>query len=146
MSLWLQAATQALYNGSYERLRRDILPRAPIPIPAGLVREVEFAERRCADNPGGLFFPIRFLWLMEAHEQQLFGYPAQARSRYHPEQLLDHWERACADAEYRQAREAETFRFDFDEKAVLMAFGWIYIGDHLVEDFLEIEAAGEGER
>jgi hypothetical protein len=141
MSLWLQAATQALQYGNYERLRRDILPKAPIPIPDCLVRELEFAERQCRDSTQEPLFPIRFLWLMEANEQRLFGYPALGRSRYHPEQLLEHWERACADAEYRHVREAETFRFDFDEKAVLMSVGWIYIGDRFVEDFLEVEAA-----
>jgi len=73
MSLWLQAATEALQAGKYEMFRVDILPLAPIRIPGCLIWELEFAERRCRDKTKDPLFPIRFLWLMEANEQRLFG-------------------------------------------------------------------------
>jgi hypothetical protein len=140
MSLWLQAATEALHSGEYERFRTRILPLAPIPIPGCLVRELEFAERRCRDNAKDRLFPIRFMWVMEANEQRLFGLTPLGRSHYHPEKLLELWERACSDAQYRQEREAEGFLFDFVEKAVELTVGWVYIGDRFVEDFLEVES------
>jgi len=59
MSLWLQAATEALANAKYEQFRKRILPGAPIPLPDCLVRELEFAERRCRDKSKDRLFPIR---------------------------------------------------------------------------------------
>ena len=141
MSLWLQAAIGALSEGDYERLRMHLLPGAPIPVPGCLARELEFAERRCRDIATDRLFPIRFFWLLESNEQRNFGLPALGRSRYHPEKLLEVWERACGDAEYRMAREAEGFRFDLEEKAVELTAGWVYIGERFTEDFLEVEAA-----
>jgi len=141
MSLWLQSSLQALESGDYERFRRGILPIAPLPIPDCLGREVEFAERRCRDLSQDRLFPIRFLWLLEANEQRRWGYPPLARSHYHPETLLDFWERAIADPDYRQAREAEGFRFDLEERAVEMTAGWIYIGERFIEDLFEVEDA-----
>lgn len=141
MSLWLQAATESLCEGDYEHIRMNLLPIAPIPIPGCLARELEFAERRCRDTETDRLFPIRFLWLLEANEQRHFGLPALGRSRYHPEKLLDLWERACGDEPYRLAREAEGFRFALEEKAVELSAGWVYIGERFIEDFLEVEAA-----
>jgi len=34
---------------------------------------------------------------------------------------------------------ANGFRFDFKEKAINMTAGWVLIGDHLMDDLLEIE-------
>jgi len=141
MSLWLEAATEALADGEYERFRKHILPKAPIPLPACLIRELEFAERRCRDNAKDRLFPIRFLWSMEANEQRLFGYPALGRSSYHPEKLLEVWSRASTDANYRRALEDDGFRFDLAEKAIELTVGWVYIGDRFFEDLLEVEAA-----
>ena len=141
MSLWLQSSLQALHDGNYERFRRDLLPMAPIRVPGCLTREVEFAERRCRDTSRDRLFPIRFLWLLEANEQRLWGYIALGRSRYHPETLLDLWERAIAHPDYRQAREAEGFRFDLEEKAVELTAGWVYIGERFIDDLFEIEQA-----
>ena len=139
MSLWLQAVTEALEYGDYEHFRVNLLPNAPISVPACLFREVQFAERRCRDNSQDRLFPIRFLWLMEAHEQRMFGLSPLERSCYHPEKLLELWKRASADMQYRQECEADGFRFDFTEKAVKSSVGWIYIGERFVEDFLEVE-------
>jgi hypothetical protein len=139
VSLWLQAAMEALQSGDYERLRVKIMPRAPIHIPGCLLRELEFAERRCRDVSTDPLFPIRFLWLMEANEQRMFGLGALGRSLYHPEKLLQLWERASADVQYRRESEAAGLRFDFAEKAVKLGEGWIYIGERFVEDFLEVE-------
>lgn len=140
MSLWLQAATDALAYGLYEHLRVNLLPHAPMRIAGCLSRELEFAERYCRDKTKDRLFPIRFLWLWEGNEQQMFGLPPLGRSHYHPEKLLDFWERACADPQYRQEREAEGFVFDFAEKAVKLTSGWVYIGERFIEDFLEVEA------
>lgn len=139
MSLWLQSAIEALNAGEYERLRKYLLPNAPIPIPGCMSAELEFAERRCGKSPGDRLFPIRFLWLMEAHEQKFGDFDPLGRSRYHPEKILELWERASGDAAYRQEREAEGFRFDLAEKAVEMTAGWVYVGERFVEDFLEVE-------
>jgi hypothetical protein len=141
MSLWLQSTMQALHDGHYERVRRDLLPLAPIPIPECLIREAEFGERRCRDTSRDRLFPIRFLWLLEGNEQRLWSYPPLGRSRYHPEMLLDLWERSTADSEYRLTREAEGFRFDETEKAVDLTAGWIYIGERFIQDLFEVEAA-----
>lgn len=140
MSLWLQAATQALSAGDYERFRTKLLPRAPFRVPDCLFREFEFAQRRCRDKAKDQLFPIRFIWLMEAKEQGMFGLSPLARSRYHPEKLLEVWKQASADPVYRQELEAAGFRFDFEEKAMELSAGWIYIGDRFVEDFLEVES------
>ena len=139
MSLWLQAATEALQKGNYEQFRVNLLPLAPISIPSCMHRELEFAERRCRDKAKDQLFPIRFLWLMEANEQRMFGLSPLGRSLYHPEKLLELWERASADVQYRRESEAAGFRFDFTEKAVKLDVGWIYIGERFVEDFLEVE-------
>jgi hypothetical protein len=139
MSLWLQAAIEAFQGGEYERLRVKLLPHAPIRVPGCLLRELEFAKRRCRDKAKDQLFPIRFLWLMEAHEQRMFDLSPLGRSGYHPEKLLEIWKRASADIYYRQECEAAGFRFDFTEKAVNMGVGWIYIGERFVEDFLEVE-------
>lgn len=145
MSLWLQAVLEAIEYGDYKRLRQDILPMAPIPIPDCLLRELEFGERRCRDGEKNILFPIRFLWLLEANEQRLWGYLPLARSHYHPEKLLELWARASADPQYRQEREAEGFRFDLAEKAMELTAGWVYIGDRLIDDFLDVEAAARFE-
>jgi hypothetical protein len=139
MSLWLQAVMEALEYGEYEDFRVNLLPNAPISVPACLFREVEFAERRCRDNSQDRLFPIRFLWLMEAHEQCMFGLSPLERSCYHPEKLLELWKRASTDGDYRQECECAGLLFDFAEKAVKVSAGWIYIGERFVEDFLEVE-------
>lgn len=139
MSLWLEAATKALQNGDYKRFRMGILPLAPISIPGCMHRELEFAEQRCCDKTEDQLFPIRFLWLMEANEQRMFGLSPLGRSLYHPEKLLELWERATVDAQYQQECEADGIQFDFNEKAIKLEVGWIYIGDRFIEDFLEVE-------
>jgi hypothetical protein len=139
VSLWLQAATEALQSGDYERFRVNILPLAPISIPGCMYRELEFAERRCRDKTKDQLFPIRFLWLMEANEQRMFGLSPLGRSRYHPEKILSLWKRASAEAQYLQECEADGVQFDFNEKAMKLDVGWIFIGDRFIEDFLEVE-------
>ena len=141
MSLWLQAVLQAFDSRKYEGLRVRLMPHSPIPIPPCLYQELEFAERHCHEKTFDLLFPIRFQWLMEAHEQRRFGLdPGPAgRSFYHPEKLLEIWERASANAQYLQEYESAGIQFDFTEKAIHLEAGWIFIGDHFVEDFLEVE-------
>jgi hypothetical protein len=134
----MQAALEALHYGNYARFRRDLLPRAPFPVPPCLLREVEFGERRCVDYKKDPLFPIRFLWTLEGNEQRVFGLPA-GRSRYHPERLLEVWERATTDSAYRQELEAGGMPFDLTERALRVQHGWIYMGDRFVDDFLEIE-------
>lgn len=141
MSLWLQAATEALQYGDYERLRVQILPLAPIPIPGCMIQELEFAERHCRDISTDPLFPIRFLWLLEANEQRMFNLSVLGRSLYHPEKILELWERASADMKYRRESESDGFQFDFSEKAMKFEVGWVFIGERFVEDFLEIETA-----
>ena len=139
MSLWLQAVPEDLASGHYAHLRRELLPIAPIPIPGCLKRELRFAERRCRSQADRLF-PIRFLWLMEANEQRQFDLPALGRSLYHPEKLLDLWNRASDDPQYRKERGAEGYKFDFKEQAIQLTSGWIYIGQRFAEDLLKVEA------
>lgn len=139
MSLWLQAVTWALARGDYKDVRANLFPIAPIPIPGCLYRELEFGERQCRDVEKSPLFPIRYLWLMEGHEQRLLDLSPVGRSYYHPEELLELWTRAGTDVNYRQKLEATGIRFDFAEKALKMEVGWIYIGEQFVEDFLEIE-------
>jgi hypothetical protein len=141
MSLWLQAVTEALQYGDYERLRGQILPRAPIPIPDCMINELKFAERRCRNISTDPLFPIRFLWLWEANEQRRFNLSALGRSLYHPEKILELWERASADMKYRRESESYGFQFDFFEKAIKFDQGWVFIGERFVDDFLEVETA-----
>src|SRR5207247_2339082 len=117
-----------------------ILPRAPIRLPACVYREVEYGEARCRDHTTDRLFPIRFLWLLEGNEQRLWEYTPLGRSRYHPEKLLEVWQRVLAEPAFRRDREAEGFRFDLDGKAMNLTTGWIYIGESFAEDFLEVEA------
>jgi hypothetical protein len=81
---------------------------------------------------------VRFLWTLEALEQSSLGY-RPGRSYYHPEKLLRNWERACTDAAFRADLEAAAFALDFEEQAIELSRGWVFIGDRFVEDFLEIE-------
>lgn len=141
MSLWLQTAIEALTDGAYERFRQNLLPTSPIPLPDCMMRELEFAERRCRNIKKDRLFPIRFLWLLEANEQRLWGLPPLGRSLYHPEKLLELWDRVSTDPGYRQELEAEGFRFDLKEKAFELTPGWVYIGNRFVADLLEIESA-----
>jgi hypothetical protein len=141
VSLWLQAAIESLEEGDYKHVRKRLLPSLQSPVPGCLIRELEFGERRCCDIKKDRLFPIRFLWWLEGVEQRNFGLTALGRSGYHPEKLLDVWERACGDSAYRHEREAEGFKFDFAEKAMELTVGWVYIGDRFVEDFLELETA-----
>jgi hypothetical protein len=138
MSLWLDSVLTSLQNGEYKWLREMNLPNAPVPMPECMYRELEFAERRCTDLENDRLFPIRFLWLMEAHEQRMFGLKALERSRYHPEKLLELWDRVSADTQYEQELETAGFRFDFDEKAVQLEMGWVYIGDSFIQDFIDV--------
>jgi len=139
MSLWLQAVTWALARGDYLDVRVNLLPIAPIPMPGCLFRELEFAEGKCRNINKDPFFPLRYLWLMEGHEQGLLNLSPLGRSYYHPENLLELWTRAMADDDYRQELESKGIQFDWTEKAVKLDVGWIYIGQQFVEDFLEIE-------
>ena len=62
------------------------------------------------------------------------------RSRFHPEVLyFEFWQRALNEPEFRTKTEADRFRFNLTEKAIAMSTGWIWIGDHFVEDFFEVE-------
>ena len=83
---------------------------------------------------------MRFLWTLEAVEQRNFGHPP-GRSYYHPEKLLANWERARTDAAFRAELESARFVLDFEEQAIELTRGWVYIGDRFADDFLEIEAA-----
>jgi hypothetical protein len=104
MSLWLEAATSALHSGDYEQFRR-ILPISPIPLPTCLLWEAEFAIRHCRPDAPDRLCAIRFLWLMDGHEQRSFGVTPSVQSWYHPEKLFDLWQRACTDPQYRQQRQ-----------------------------------------
>jgi hypothetical protein len=139
MSLWLQAAIEALESGKYEHLRVDLMPHAPIPIPGCMLRELEFAERRCRDISKDQLFPIRFIWLMEAKELSMFGLDPMVRSLYNPEKLLAYWKLIITEPQYRHELEPTGVQFDLNEKALKLEAGWIYIGDQFVEDFLEID-------
>jgi hypothetical protein len=141
MSLWMQAATEALEYGHYQRFRQDLIPIAPFAVPFCMIRELEFAERRCLDVDKDRLFPIRFHWLFEAMEQRNWGLAPGERSRYHPEELLELWERAMRDSEYKRECEEGGIRFDNAEKAACFAEGWVYIGDRFVDDFLELETS-----
>lgn len=142
MSLWLQAVLANLDSGDYEHLRVNLMPIAPIPIPQCMMGELAFGERRCRDVEKDRLFPIRFIWLMEAHEQRMFDLNPTRSMYLHPEKLLDHWNRASSDAEYRKSLEASGCQFDFIEKAIKVEdMGWIYIGEQFIDDFLQVEAA-----
>jgi hypothetical protein len=139
MSLWLQSVLAYLAARDYAHVRGRLLPIAPIALPGCLERELAFAERRCADPDEAGLFPVRFLWTLEALEQRNFGHPP-GRSHYHPEKLLANWERARRDAAFRSELESARFVLDFDEQAIELTRGWVFVGDRFVDDFLEIEA------
>ncbi len=142
MSLWLQAVLENFASGDYENLRANLMPMAPIPIPQCMMRELSFGERCCRDVEKDRLFPIRFIWLMEAHEQRMFELEPTRSSYLHPEELLDHWNRASSDPEYMKSLEVSGCQFDFFEKAIKVEdMGWIYIGEQFIEDFLQVEAA-----
>ncbi len=141
MSLWLQSAIECLENRDYKYFREKLLPHAPIPIPACMIRELEFGEKYCTHSGEDPLFPIRFLWLLEGNEQRLYNLPMLGRSRFHPEVLLFNiWNRVIAEPEFRQEMESKDFKFNFIEKAIAMSTGWILIGDHFVEDLFQIES------
>jgi hypothetical protein len=138
MSLWLQGAIEALEDGDYVDFKANILPFSPIPVPSCLLKEIEFGERYCLEMAEPLF-PIRFLWLLEANEQRLYGLCPLERSFYHPEKIFNLWTRASTDPSYLQKCEVTGLVFDFAEKAIKLKQGWLYIGGAFIEDFLEIE-------
>lgn len=141
MSLWLQSAIEHLNGRRYKAFRENMLTIAPIPIPECLVRELEFGEHCCTDPADDPLFPIRFLWLLEGNEQRLYNLPMLERSRFHPEILyFEIWQRAVNEPEFRDKMETEGFRINLTEKAIAMSTGWILIGDHFIEDFIEIES------
>lgn len=140
MSLWLQSALEALEEGAYNHLR-GLVTHSPIPLPGCMLREVEYGETHFHQNSQDRLFPIRFMWLMELHEQGMFGEAPLGRSRYHPEKLLDFWNKAQNDEVFRNEMEQQGFRFDLDEKAVEMTLGWVFIGDTFAQDLIEIERA-----
>jgi len=145
MSLWMQAATDALANNDYQFIRTNLLPHAPFSIPECMIREFEFGERRCKDPEKDRLFPIRFLYLFEAFEQGNWGIPPGDRSRYHPEKLLAAWEKVLADPAYLKECEDHGMRFDREESAMEFLCGWIYIGASFVDDFLELEKTAKVE-
>lgn len=139
MSYWLSAVLSHLQFGLYKDIREKILPMCPIPLPECLKTEFEYGERCCDATEENRLYPIRFNWMMEAHEQRMFGFQAGGRSHYHPEKLLEFWERVKTDDTFQAQQLANGFRFDFKEKAINMTAGWVLIGDHLMDDLLEIE-------
>ena len=90
MSLWLQAVIEYLDDGDYKHVREKLLPMAPIVIPKIILEELEFGERFCQDVEKNRLFPIRFIWLLEANEQRLFGQSALSRSKYQPKRICWH--------------------------------------------------------
>jgi len=145
MGLWMQAATGALAQGDFQYIRQVLFPMAPFPIPACMYREFDFGERRCKDIEKDKLFPIRFLLLFEAFEQRNWGIPPGDRSRYHPEKLLEAWEKVMADPAYMKECEDHGMRFDLEEKAIEFIAGWIYIGDSFIDDFLALEDTAKTE-
>ena len=145
MSLWLEAMTRALRDGEYSRIREVLLPRAPRSIPECMYREMAFAERCCRDIETDPVFPIRFLWLLDGHEQLAFGLPPSGLGVYHPEKLFDFWPRVIVDKDLRAQHEADGMRLNLEEKAVDLGRGWIYIGDRFIEDLFDVEACLGGE-
>lgn len=142
MSLWLQSAIETLSDGDYRHFRRELIPRAPVPIPECLMKEMEYGERCCVSVETDRLFPIRFIWLLEALEQKRPGGSAGGRSRYHPEKLLEMWERVSGDENHRRDLISRGFRFDFDERAIHMTAGWILMGNSFPEDLMDVETAG----
>ena len=145
MSLWLEAMARALHYGEYKRIREVLLPMAPRSIPECMHREMRFAERCCLNVEIDPVFPIRFSWLLDGHEQLVFGIPPSGRGVYHPEKLLDFWTRVIVDMDLRAQHEAGGMRLNLEEQAVDLGRGWIYIGDRFVEDLLEVESCLGGE-
>ncbi len=145
MSLWLEAMTGALHKGEYAWIRETLLPMAPRPIPQCMYREIAFAERCCREGETDRVFPVRFLWLLDGHEQRTFGISPSGIGVYHPEKLLDFWSHVLVDMDVRKQHEAGGIRFNLEEKAFDLGRGWIYIGDRFVEDLLEVESCLGGE-
>ena len=139
MSLWLQAVLEYLDEGDYKHVRENLLPISPIPIPKIILEELEFGERFCQDIEKNRLFPIRFIWLLEANEQRMFGQGTLSRSKYQPEKIMTVWERISNDEKYKKELEDQGFRFNLEEKAMELIEGWVYIGDHFIEDYKDIE-------
>ena len=140
MSMWLEAMTRAMQEGEYGRIREVLLPMAPMSIPECIYREISFAERCCLNIETDPVFPVRFLWLLDGHEQSAFGLPPSGLGVYHPEKLLDFWTRVIVDMDLRAQHQADGMRLKLEEKAIDLGRGWIYIGDRFVEDLFEVES------
>ena len=67
---------QILWRYPYESLASS---SPPIPMPKIILEELEFGERFCQDIEENRLFPIRFIWLLEANEQRMFGQKALSR-------------------------------------------------------------------
>lgn len=140
MSLWLQSVIGHLADRKYKQVRDNLLPISPIPIPDCLKKELDFGEKCCNYPEPEPLFPIRFLWLLEGNEYRRFNLPMLNRSHYHPEVLLfDIWNRVVSEPDFKKEMESDGFRFNLDEKSLSMSRGWVFIGNHFIEDFLEIE-------
>ncbi|WP_201352185.1 hypothetical protein [Hydrogenimonas urashimensis] len=144
MSLFLSSVIEALQSGDYRQFRHIMEKVGPTifkgKMPQSLLEEARYGELNCGKNDQSEpLFPIRFMWLLEMHEQRMFGLQTLGRSMYHPEKLYALWQKATSDASYRKELEEEGIRFDLKNKAILLPAGWVYIGEHFVEDFIEIE-------
>lgn len=117
-----------------------LLPMAPTAIPECMDREMAFAERCCLNIETDRLFPIRYFWLLDGHRRVASGYYSSTSDIYHPEILLDFWNHAVSNIDFKKRHEANKGRFNFHEKAVDLGNGWIYVGDDLMNDLFEIES------
>ena len=150
MSLFLSNAIMALQSGRYEKFRKIIENVGPHifrgKMPKSLLDEARYGEMYCKKDSSEPLFPIRFLWLLEMHELRMFGLEPLGRSLYHPEKLYELWQKAVSDRAYREELQQNHIELDLKNKAILLSAGWVYIGDHFIEDFIEIERFMAGDR
>jgi len=148
MSLLLQHMMMLYAKERYDELPTFFAKAEEMrgPLPRCLYREIDYARsggyRAIRDER---FFPIRFLWFLELHEQVMLDIPPLSLSRYHPERLYDMWRRLCEDESFRKDMESEGLLVDVENKAVLLTRGWTLIGETFRDDLMEIEAFFQAE-
>ena len=143
MSNHLQHIEELYELGQFSDVRRELksLETPDHPLPSCLFRELAYAE----SNPSRVIsdenvYPVRFMWFFQIHEQQIFDGIIPVGRGYHPEKLCNLWHQCMEDSAYRaQYAEENGIHFDLTWQAVTMLKGWVWIGERLVEDLIEIE-------
>jgi len=142
MSFFLQHIQELYYYKEYSQIREELIKfeKSNRLLPKCLFKEVDYADsntyRKIRDED---VYPVWFLWFFDMHEHVMFNIDFFGQSRYFPQWLQERWNLCCENENYREDALANGVLFDFENKAISLTAGWVFIGDSFLEDLKEIE-------